>query len=193
MEDDGSLVGRFLQVDFDGKTALKRSGNRVWAVFDATGGCVVQSAVGNRSGGQPIGGRHGHVSRSAMVSGQLEDRLDLDRNAEGKPGDADGGTGMTSLVAQNLDYQLRRAVDDLRLVAEIGRAVDEAGQLDQPGDAVQVAGRGLGLGKKVDGAQAGDLLTVFHREIFAAAVFKANAGAVGGELPGDIEVRPLST
>src|ERR1700710_1287799 len=46
----------------------------------------------------------------------LENTLDLDRGIGRKRGDANRGAGMTALVAEGYDHQVRRAVQHLRAV-----------------------------------------------------------------------------
>ena len=50
---------------------------------------------------------------------------------------------MASGLAQHLDEQVRTAIDDLRVIAEIGLRIDHAEQLDHGLDAAQFADRRL--------------------------------------------------
>jgi len=46
---------------------------------------------------------------------------------------------LASVLAENLDQQLAEAVDDLRLLAEVGRAVDHADHFHELDDLVEAA------------------------------------------------------
>src|SRR6059036_1016525 len=48
----------------------------------------------------------------------LENHLDLDGDAGGQLGHPDGRPGVPAVFAENLDHEVREAVDHLRLVAE---------------------------------------------------------------------------
>src|ERR1700722_2860880 len=72
-------------------------------------------------------------------SGKLEHRFDLDRDAERQRGHSDRGAGMLSRVAENLDHQVRGAVDHLRHVDEPRHAVDKTAEAQHLLDPVEVA------------------------------------------------------
>src|ERR1700674_2350406 len=63
------------------------------------------------------------------ASGDFEDRLDLDRCAEWQLSHPDRAAGVLAALAEYLAEQVGRAVDHRRLFGEVGRAVDEAGEL----------------------------------------------------------------
>src|SRR2546422_3534015 len=48
----------------------------------------------------------------------LEDEFEFDRHVQGQLGRAEGQAGMAPRVAENLDEEIRRAVDDGRLLGE---------------------------------------------------------------------------
>src|SRR3989449_10624411 len=81
----------------------------------------------------------GRFFRPWGSAADLDDRLDLDRNAIGQRSHAYGGAGVLAFVAEHLDKQIRAAVDHLRLVAELGRAVHHAEQLHHAAHAVEAA------------------------------------------------------
>ncbi len=63
---------------------------------------------------------------------------------------------MAALVAEDLDEEVGAAVDDLGLVGEAGRRVDEAGELDDADEPVEVAvAGGPDLGDEVQAAGPG--------------------------------------
>ena len=67
---------------------------------------------------------------------------------------ADRGAGVAPDVAEHLDHQIGSAVDDLRHVGELGRAVDEAAQLHDAAHPVEIAAAGdAQMGNDVERAQ----------------------------------------
>src|SRR2546425_11618555 len=97
----------------------------------------------------------------------LDDRLDLDRDAVGQRSHAYGGAGVLALVAEHLDEQVRAAVDHLRLVGELGRAVHHAEQLHHALHAVEAAELGLHHREQREPDRARVLVALFHRELRA--------------------------
>src|SRR6266545_1560028 len=95
------------------------------------------------------------MAASRLLLLHLHDRLDLDGNAEGQGGDADGGAGVAAGLAEHLAEQLAGAVDHLGVVGEAGLGGDEAGDLDHAADPAEVAQLGLERGQHVDGAHPG--------------------------------------
>src|SRR5438105_3380171 len=60
------------------------------------------------------------VSHSgALISGDLEQPLDLDRGIRRQRGDADRGAGMAALVAEHRDHQVGGAVQHFWPVEEV--------------------------------------------------------------------------
>ena len=76
----------------------------------------------------------------------------------GSDGRADGRARVLAALAEHGDQEVGRAVGDQMLLGEVGRRGDEHGDLDQPADLFEVAERGLGLRKDVDGAEFGRFL-----------------------------------
>ncbi len=64
------------------------------------------------------------------ASGDFEDAVDLDEASQRQHAAADGEAGMFAGIAEGGDHQVRRAVDDGRLLREIGGRGDEAAELD---------------------------------------------------------------
>src|SRR5439155_667188 len=85
----------------------------------------------------------GRFFRPWGSTADLDDALDLHRDGVGQRSHAHGGARVLALVAEHLDEQVRAAVDDLRLVAELGRAVHHAEQLHHAAHAVEAAELGL--------------------------------------------------
>src|SRR5918996_1030647 len=89
--------------------------------------------------GSPSSASSEHYGREAPMvwSGDLDDRLDLDRDVEGQLGHADGGTGMAAGVVEDLHQEVGAAVGDGGHVVEPGGAVDHNQQLHDPADPVE--------------------------------------------------------
>ena len=116
---------------------------------------------------------------------QMENGVDLDRGAAGQRGHGDREPGVfAGLVAEHLDHQVGRAVDDRGRAGEVGPGIDEAAELDRPGAVDVVAERGAQLGQDVQPAQAGGGIAVLDRQI--AADLAGRAGLRGDRhLSGD--------
>src|SRR3989441_7809735 len=110
----------------------------------------------------------------------LDDRLDLHRDRVGQRSHAYGGAGVLALVAEHLDEQVRAAVDDLRLVAELGRAVHHAEQLHHAAHAVEAAELGLHHREQREPDRARVLVALFHAELGAELALH-RARALAGE------------
>ena len=102
---------------------------------------------------------------------------------------------MLAGLAENFGHQVGRAVDDLRMIGEIGRRADEAAQFHHPLDFVQIAVRGgLGLGDQVEAAQPGRLVAFVDVHVFAESALEPHlsvlnrdlAGRVAGEMKGTV-------
>src|ERR1700719_1159462 len=61
-------------------------------------------------------------------SAYFEDGVDLDRNAAGQGIHPNRGARMAPGVAEELNHQVGRTVGDLRLLGEVGGAIDEGAQ-----------------------------------------------------------------
>ena len=72
-----------------------------------------------------------------MPSIDLEDAVDLHGDTEGKCGGADGESGvLPGRFAEDDDHEIRRAIDDFRLIGEFRRGVDEAAKFDHLPDPI---------------------------------------------------------
>src|SRR2546425_8723441 len=69
----------------------------------------------------------------------LEDEFEFDRHVQGQLGRAEGQAGMAPRVAENLDEEIRRAVDDGRLLGEAFGGGHVSGQSHDAGHAVERA------------------------------------------------------
>ena len=76
---------------------------------------------------------------SPPTSLDLSDELNLDRHVARQRVGAHGGARVDASLAEDGAEQLGAAVEDLGLLRELGRAVDEADHLDDPLHAVEVA------------------------------------------------------
>src|SRR5258708_35788892 len=118
-----------------------------FAVSSATNNLLPRSLV------PELSARRSAVADGPLVA-DLDDQLYLHRRVQRQHGRADSTAGMAAGFTEYLEQQFARAVDDLRLAGEIGRAGDEAGQLDDPTDGGKPAcGRG-GSGQRVERARA---------------------------------------
>src|SRR5690606_6950428 len=136
----------------------------------------------------PIASRQGGVESSP----HLDDGVDLDGEAEGEAVDADGGAGVAALVAEDLDHQVRAAVDDGGDGLEVAGGLDEAAQLDHADDALEVAVEGgRHLGQQVDAAHARRGLGLFRGDVGADRALDPARGVVG-QLAGDVDQVPAA-
>src|SRR5262245_31754900 len=106
-------------------------------------------------------GRAVSQAGARMRSGDFEDGLDLDRRIRRQRGDADGGAGVTALVAESCDHQVGGAVQHFRPIEEIGRGIDKAAEPDHAADLVEIAECGLHLRQQVDRATLGRGIALF--------------------------------
>src|SRR5246127_10614 len=68
-----------------------------------------------------------------------ENDLDLDRYPAGQRAHADSGAGMPPALAKHLDKQIGAAVDDFRMILEIGRGIAHPEPLDNVFPPVEIA------------------------------------------------------
>src|SRR6267378_4704865 len=122
----------------------------------------------------------GRFFRPWGSAADLDDRLDLDRDAVGQRSHADGRAGVLALVAEHLDEQVRAAVDHLGLVGELRRAVHHAEQLHHALDAVEAAQFGLHHREQREPDRARVLVALLDAELGAELAFH-RARALAGE------------
>jgi len=101
-----------------------------------------------------------------------------------------GGPGVPALLAEDLDDEVGGAVHHLRLVAETGRRIDEAGELHHPLDAVEITERCLGLGEDVDGAKPGGCPTILDPELGAEDADEFEAARTDRNLARNVQHAP---
>src|SRR6202140_3586116 len=110
----------------------------------------------------------GIAAFSPSASGDFEDRLDLDRCAERQLSHPDRAAGVLTALAEHLNEQVGRAVDHRRLFGEVGRAVDETGELHNLIDVVERVELGPRRRDEVDSSAAR------QREGFVARYLRSN-------------------
>src|SRR6185295_10637552 len=98
----------------------------------------------------------------------FRDCLDLDGNIDRQRAGANRRAGVFALVAEHLDHDVRGAVHDLGVVGELGDAIDEADELYDALDTVEIAAAGiLELGDDVECADPRCLLGFLDRIVLA--------------------------
>lgn len=112
MKNNRQSTARWPQIALDAVAFGNRRVERLRGIFDDTARCCMQSAMGNRA---QKGGAVKHLSAN------LQDRVDLNRGTGWKAGDANRRAGVAARIAQHGDHQIRRAIDDQRLIGEGGR------------------------------------------------------------------------
>ena len=91
-------------------------------------------------------------------------------------------------IAEGGDHQVRRAVDDGRLLREIGCRGNEAAELDHTHHAVQIAVAGrLDLGDQVDRADLRLLVAILDGGVVAEMACRGQLAVDKGHLAGDID------
>src|SRR6266508_5851917 len=116
-------------------------------------------------------------------------RRDLDGHREGQRVGAERRTRVLARLAEDLNEKVGRAVDDFRLVAEIVGGVDKTDELRDRLHPVQ-ADRRLDLGQHANAAQTRPSGRLLDRDLIGTAPGQ-HLVAVGGDLAGDVEQRPL--
>src|SRR5262245_29372824 len=96
-----------------------------------------------------------------------DDRFDLDCHPGRKRGDADRRPRVSSLRPEELDKEVGRAVDHLRLVLESRRARDEADHLDDLLDAVEPSELLLECAQDVQRAELRGQVAVLDGDVLA--------------------------
>src|SRR4051794_3387329 len=89
-----------------------------------------------------------------FTSADFEGCLDLYRDAAGQRAVADSGPGVPAGIAEHFDHQVGSAVDHLRHVGEVGRAIDEAAEPQATPNPVEIAAAGdAQLSQDIEGAE----------------------------------------
>jgi hypothetical protein len=79
----------------------------------------------------------GSIYEICLCSFDLENQFELDAHVERELGGAEGQARVTSRFAENLNEQVRGAVDDSRLLGEAFGGGDMAGHPHDPLDLIQ--------------------------------------------------------
>src|SRR5690606_38603403 len=116
----------------------------------------------------------------------LDDALDLDGNSHRERAHADRGARVPAALAEDLDEEIRAAVDDFRLVLEVGHRVYHAEHLDDALHAVEAAELGAHHGEQVEPHAAGVLVALLDAEFAAHLALRqlsvlAGARTLAGE------------
>src|SRR5689334_16775024 len=117
------------------------------------------------------------------VSTDNRHRRDLDRDVEGQSVRAERGSRVLARVTEYFDEKVRRAVDDLRLVAELSRAVHVAEHLRDGLDAIEAGGR-IDLSEHAQAAHPRAARRLFDADHIRAPA-REQLVAVGRHLAGD--------
>src|SRR5579859_5227399 len=91
--------------------------------------------------------RAGRSGRT-MVLSDLEHRFNFDGDVVGEAGDTERGAGVAAGFAEDFDEQIGTAVDDRRVLSEIGSCLHEAKHFDDTPHAVERAEGGLRGGQQ---------------------------------------------
>jgi hypothetical protein len=130
-------------------------------------------------------------SSSRLRVAQLEDQFHLDRGVQRQLRDADGRAGVETGVSEELAYELRGTVDDLRLAVEARGGGGVACNLDDPCYPVQATGRSRGGGEAVQGAEAGCSFCLLQGYVRANLACCVELAPCEGELAGGEDQGPV--
>src|SRR4051812_16210973 len=98
----------------------------------------------------------------------LENHFNLDRNAQRQLRHADRGTGMLAdRLAEYFDHQVRKPVDDFRLVGKSWRRVHHAENFDDPLHLVETSQIGLRICEKIQPDRTCGLVALLERQVLA--------------------------
>src|SRR5512143_2244283 len=111
-----------------------------------------------------------------------ENRIDLDGGGERKARAANGDARVAPLVAENLDEEIRGAVQHFGMVGEVGRCVDKAVQAQQLDDAVEIAQGRLRLRQYVERAEPRGLLALSEIGVGAQLASERHLAVLHGKL-----------
>src|SRR5918996_6153885 len=123
-----------------------------------------------------------------VQSGKLKDRFDLDGSIERQARATDGKPRMAPRLCHGAHHKVGGAVDDLGLIRELGRAADEAAELQAAREAGEVAfAGGPRLRQQVERAQARRGLALLDADVTAELTDHGHAPALQRQLPRDEE------
>src|SRR5665213_4140666 len=115
----------------------------------------------------PAGETAARARRNAPSVDERDLDLDLDRAPSGQRGHPDRGAGVTTGVAQHVEEQLARAVDDRGLLLEAGGRSDESEHRENAGDPIERTETGSEHRERVQRAPAGRLRALVDRQVCA--------------------------
>src|SRR3954454_13368957 len=120
-----------------------------------------------------------------FTSADFEGCLDLYRDAAGQRAVAHISPGVPDGIAEHLDHQVGSAVDHLRHVGEVGRAIDESAKPQATAHPVEIAATGdAQLGEDVEGAEPRRLAPFVNGDAAAELPDMAALAVPDAELPG---------
>lgn len=132
----------------------------------------------------------GRVRPLSGIARDLDDDLDLDGRAQRQSVDTDGAAGVLPAVSEDLTVQLGHAVDDGRLLGEVISGVDEAGDLDDAHDIVEVTDHSGDGGQSVEPGGACQLVAGVEVDIRAQVTGGGQLAVDDRQLAGGIDVVP---
>src|SRR6266436_692668 len=132
--------------------------------------------------------------RPHVAAREQHRRDDLDRRVAAEALASDGGPRRLATLAEQLDEQIRRAVDHPGLIAEAGRRVHEADHVDDLLHALEVAEGVLDGRQRRERRVARGLVALRHREVLAddarqialAILPRGRAGEIEEVLHGEV-------
>ena len=118
----------------------------VFSTMPLAASCSPRWAIGRRKAARS--------SMACLSSRASDDGVDLDGGSRAAGSETPTATRVwRPLSPSTSTIRSDAPLTTLRVVGEFGRGVDEAGQPDDPRDAVEAAERGLGLGEDVERAR----------------------------------------
>ena len=145
--------------------------------------------MGDRARGKPGGGGHDVLSCQGAIQASSKSASTSVATPSGRAATPTAERAWRPFSPKTSTIRSEAPLTTFGWSVKAGAEFDEAGELDDPRDAAEIAGRGLGLGEHVDGAQAGGLLAVLDRQVFAAAALEEIAGTVCRKLPRNKEMQ----
>src|SRR5207247_6773168 len=126
------------------------------------------------------------ASSRTSISLDLDDHLDLDRDADGELRHADRGPRvLADRLAEHLHHQVREAVDDLGLVTEVLRGPHHAQHLHDALDLVEIPERGAHRGEQVEADFTRDLVAFLDRHVLAELAARTRPTLADGTVTGE--------
>jgi len=146
--------GVFSLVDVDGRFH-ERSGEGAAGSTDDALTRLLHAATNVVELGGDVRGAAGHVS---PLPSRLYDHFHLDGDVHGQLRHANGAPSVHALLTEQVQQQARSTVHDHMLLVEARGAIDEAQELDDATDTIEVADLFLKGAQAVDDTEPGGLL-----------------------------------